>query len=265
MEKGPLGGLCVVLAVIAVRMVLLMTSVQLPSAKTVQPSATYGASVALADPSPQPTREPTHEPTRAPTLQPTPTRVLSQLAETKPVATPLPVDTLPSATPVPPSPTPTPTARPTIHRAESPPTRIVIPSIDLDGSVVAIGWHVEGASGKNTWDDPGEAVGWLKSSALPGAGSNVVLVGHNNIKGEVFRRLIDAEIGDVVYLVADRTTYRYRISMRIVVPEKDASPEQKERNAQWIAATPDERLTMITCWPYTGNTHRLVVVARPVP
>jgi sortase A len=35
-------------------------------------------------------------------------------------------------------------------------------------------------------------------------------------------------------------------------------------NASWIAKTSDERLTLVTCWPYDTNTHRLVVVASPV-
>lgn len=26
----------------------------------------------------------------------------------------------------------------------------------------------------------------------------------------------------------------------------------------------DERLTFVTCWPYTNNTHRVIVVAEPV-
>ena len=38
----------------------------------------------------------------------------------------------------------------------------------------------------------------------------------------------------------------------------------RRANAQWIAPTDDERLTLVTCWPYISNTHRLIIVAKPV-
>ncbi|HID54608.1 MAG TPA: sortase, partial [Anaerolineae bacterium] len=34
--------------------------------------------------------------------------------------------------------------------------------------------------------------------------------------------------------------------------------------AEWIMPTEDERITLVTCWPYTDNTNRLIVVAQPV-
>jgi len=37
----------------------------------------------------------------------------------------------------------------------------------------------------------------------------------------------------------------------------------RRQNARWIAPTTDERLTLVTCWPYTGNSHRLIIVAKP--
>lgn len=147
--------------------------------------------------------------------------------------------------------------------AESPPTRLVIHSIQLDTPVVSLGWHVVPGSEKVAWDDPGTAAGWLKSSALPGAGSNVVMAGHHNIRGEVFRYLVDVGVGDLVYLSTSDASYRYTVRERFILPEKHIPPEQKKQNALWIAPTTDERLTLVTCWPYRSNTHRLIVVARP--
>jgi sortase A len=40
--------------------------------------------------------------------------------------------------------------------------------------------------------------------------------------------------------------------------------EVRIANAKWIQPTSDERLTLVTCWPYTNNTHRLIIVARPL-
>ena len=39
----------------------------------------------------------------------------------------------------------------------------------------------------------------------------------------------------------------------------------RQANARWILPTTDERVTLITCWPYESNSHRLVVIALPVP
>ena len=152
---------------------------------------------------------------------------------------------------------------PTLVPAESPPIRLVIPSIQLDAPIVPIGWHQARDSQATAWDDPGSAAGWLKSSALPGRGSNVVLAGHHNIRGEVFGRLIDLRIGDRVYLTGDGLTYAYRVREHFIIPEKHAPPEQREQNGLWIGPTVDERLTLVTCWPHRDNTHRLIVVARP--
>ena len=48
-----------------------------------------------------------------------------------------------------------------------------------------------------------------------------------------------------------------------LLEEKGMPEEVRRSNAQWIAPTDDERVTLVTCWPYTSNTHRLVIVAKP--
>jgi sortase (surface protein transpeptidase) len=50
---------------------------------------------------------------------------------------------------------------------------------------------------------------------------------------------------------------------RFILPERGVSDEQRRQNAQWIMPTNVERLTLVTCWPYTGNSHRVIVVAEP--
>jgi len=171
-----------------------------------------------------------------------------------------------------PPPRPTPTSAPTavplaiaIPLAAVPPTELHIPSIDLVAPIVPVGWREADVAGNVVWDDPGAAVGWVDSSALPGAKSNVVLAGHHNIHGEVFRDLVDVAIGDPVVLHAGEQSYRYVVRERFIIPEKYVSEAQREQNALWIAPTIDERLTMITCWPFRDNTHRLIVIAMPAP
>jgi sortase A len=50
----------------------------------------------------------------------------------------------------------------------------------------------------------------------------------------------------------------------MILPEKYEQIEVRMNNAQWILPSVDERLTLISCWPYETNTHRLIVVARPL-
>jgi len=158
------------------------------------------------------------------------------------------------------------TPTPTLQPATAPPDRIVIPAIGLDAPVVEMGWVVKtNADGQrySEWVVPDFAAGWHKNSALPGRGSNVVLSGHNNIAGEVFRDLEETNPGDEVTLYVGGTPYTYIITEKYIVQEKGVSYEQRLKNAAFIKPTPDERLTLVTCWPYESNTHRLIVIARP--
>ena len=35
--------------------------------------------------------------------------------------------------------------------------------------------------------------------------------------------------------------------------------------ALWITPSTDVRLTLVSCWPYSSNTQRLIVIALPLP
>ncbi len=147
--------------------------------------------------------------------------------------------------------------------AGDPPDRLVIAAIQLDAPVEVVGWHLE--HGTSVWDVPARrAAGWLKTSAPAGQKGNTVLDGHHNIQGEVFRRLVDLKPGDVVELSARGNVYRYSVTEKHILPDRDQPMEVRIANAQWIQTTNDERLTLVTCWPYTNNTHRLIIVARPL-
>jgi sortase A len=50
----------------------------------------------------------------------------------------------------------------------------------------------------------------------------------------------------------------------MILPEKYEQLDVRMNNAQWILPSVDERLTLISCWPYESNTHRLIIVARPI-
>jgi sortase A len=147
-----------------------------------------------------------------------------------------------------------------------PPDRVVAPAIHLDSTVAPIGWHAVTENGQSysVWEVADNVVGWHKTSSYPGQKGNLVLNGHHNIKGEVFRHLVDLEVGDQITVYAQGKAYTYAVSEKHILKEKGESAEVRLQNARWIAPTSDERLTMVTCWPYTSNTHRLVVLARPI-
>jgi sortase A len=148
-----------------------------------------------------------------------------------------------------------------------PPDRLVIPQIELDSPIVPIGWVAVEQQGARTrvWEVADYAVGWHKTSSYPGRVGNIVLNGHHNIKGEIFRYLVDLELGDHVHVYAQDQQYTFAVSEKHILKEKGEPLDVRRENAKWIEPTVDQRLTMITCWPYTNNTHRLVIVAKPVP
>ncbi len=196
-------------------------------------------------------------PTATPTITPTAARTPTATATSLPTATASPSST------VTPLPTPTPSRPP----AASPPTRIAIPAIRLDAPVVLSASRVvtQGGLVGLQYTVPAAGAGFHLGSAFPGHGGNTVLSGHHNIGDQVFRYLIDLEVGDEVILYVGDLAYRYRVSQKELLPEKGQPAEVRRANARWIEPTEDERVTLVTCWPYSGNSHRLIIVALPVP
>jgi sortase A len=238
------------------------TVVALLPTQTMTPSPTplvFPAGWSTATPTATPTTTPTAPPV-APIALPTSIHSGTLSASAKIWITP----TLPVERPAIESP-PTQSLYP--PPASRPPDRIVIAKIKLDSPIVPIGWYVveEGGQQYSVWQVADYVVGWHKTSAYPGHAGNMVLNGHHNIRGEVFRYLVDLDVGDHILIYVGDQAYHYAVTEKHILKERGEPPEVRRQNAQWIAPTEDERLTMVTCWPYTSNTHRLVVVAKPIP
>lgn len=146
------------------------------------------------------------------------------------------------------------------------PTRVVAENIGLDSEVVEVGWNqiIEDNVTTNVWVVADFAVGWHKNSALPGQGGNIVMSGHHNIKGEVFRYLVDIEAGSIISLYVGDQRYDYAVSDKFIVKDKGEPEAVRRANARWIGPFNEERLTLVTCWPFNNNTHRVIVIAKPV-
>lgn len=149
----------------------------------------------------------------------------------------------------------------------SPPVRLHLPAVGIDTKVVPVGWDMipapNGQGMKAEWQVADFAVGHHQGSANPGEPGNVVLSGHVDYKGEVFRELYNSTKGDEVIMYTEKGQYLYVITDIMLVKEVGVSEEQKKRNAAYMNLTPDPTLTMITCWPYGIDDHRLIVIAKP--
>ncbi|MDA0698283.1 MAG: sortase [Chloroflexi bacterium] len=138
------------------------------------------------------------------------------------------------------------------------PERIVAARIGLDA---AIGSAAEEADGN--WQIPYGLAGWLPTSAGFGTAGNTVLAGHQNTQGMVFRNLNELVPGDELDVYANGAMRKYAVTERLIVPIWYSSPAEQLLYASFIHPTRDDRLTLISCWPFFTNTHRLIIVAHP--
>lgn len=271
-----------------------------PTATLVPTEPPTNTPTATLVPTEPPTNTPTATlvPTEPPTNTPTATFVPTEPPTSTPTATFVPTEP-PTATPSP-SPTatlPPPTSVPTtgadlrgIEQRDAEkqslvsqemfvssanrnfgvtnrPSFLTIPSLQVETTVQEMGWgHALDGDGNviSQWSDIHFAAGWLKNSASPGKQGNVVLSGHNNIYGAVFRDLWRLESGAEILVAADGIEFTYVVEKVSIMPEWNASPEQQATTASYIQQTDDHRLTLVSCWPPNSNTHRVFVEAHLV-
>ncbi|MCL5429144.1 MAG: sortase [Chloroflexi bacterium] len=130
--------------------------------------------------------------------------------------------------------------------------------IPTPGPQQALGIRVE-AIGVNApivqgdgWEELKRGVGQHIGSANPGQAGNLVLTGHNDIYGEVFRDLDQLEEGDEIVIYSANNNYTYVVAeTRIVEPTE----------VEVMEATPNATLTLISCYPYRVDTQRIAVFA----
>lgn len=147
------------------------------------------------------------------------------------------------------------------------PNKLIIPKIDLEAPIRPVSFKTVELDGKayEQWFAPDSpTVGWHLTSAELGSPGNTVLNGHHNIFGEIFRDLDKLEVGDRIMVQSGQRVFEYVVGTRQILPERNQPIETRLENARWIQPSNDERITLITCWPYESNTHRVVVVAVPV-
>jgi len=121
-------------------------------------------------------------------------------------------------------------------------TRLVIKKIGVDAPVL------EG----DDWQTLKKGVGHTPGTANPGEPGNCVLSGHDDVYGEVFRYLSELKPGDeVLVYTSDGHSFKYVVKTSfLVLPDA----------VEVLDPTPEPILTLITCYPYLIDSHRLIVV-----
>jgi sortase A len=134
---------------------------------------------------------------------------------------------------------PPPIPTPSLEQAR----RIQIQAIDVDSPIV---------QGMYDWEQLKKGVAQHIGSASPGQVGNMVLAGHNDIYGEVFRHLDKLSPGDEIVVSTQRQNYTYVVRQTKIVEPTDVSV---------IDPTEYASTTLISCYPYRINTQRIIVFA----
>ena len=180
-------------------------------------------------------------------------RIDSTPAFQLPAATALPTQTL----------TPMPTSTPTATPLPLPARRLSIPAIGLNISVVE-SYPKQQWNGSFVWDPPNYAAGHYNSSGNPGGDRNIVFNGHNNIAGEVFRDLNKLVPGDEIILLTDTGEFHYQVQQKVIIPYVGHEVEANAQIGELSGPQSSEMVTLISCWPYSTFTSRIIVVAVPL-
>jgi sortase A len=123
---------------------------------------------------------------------------------------------------------------------------ITIPKINVDQTIVP----------GIDWEALKLGVGQLMNGVNPGDDDgNLVLAGHNDIYGQVFRYLDELEPGDEFTIRTQTQVFTYRITGTEYVEPSDVSVLQPRGGAT---------VTLISCYPYQVNSQRIIVYAERV-
>lgn len=106
------------------------------------------------------------------------------------------------------------------------------------------------------WEAMKLGIGMLMNGVNPGDSSgNLVLSGHNDIYGEVFRDLDKLVVGDQFTVRTQTQEFTYTVTGSKVVDPTDVSVMDARGGAT---------VTLISCYPYKVNNKRIIIFAQRV-
>jgi len=143
--------------------------------------------------------------------------------------------------------------RPLVQSLANLPVPTPGPQQAIQINIPAIGVHDWPIVQGDGWEQLKKGVGQHIGSANPGENGNVVLAGHDDVFGEVFRYLDKLQPGDQIILYTMQQQYTY-----LVIETRIVEPGQVDV----MNATSDPTVTLISCYPYMVDKQRIVVFAK---
>jgi len=133
-----------------------------------------------------------------------------------------------------------------VQPGSDPATRLVIPKIEVDAPVV----QTPPVGG--VWQVADWSVGHLSTTPNPGVAGNGAFAAHDDIKGEIFKRIGELAPGDKILMYTRHSLVTYEVTRQLTVDPSNISP---------LNPTTQPTITLISCAPYWVDTQRLIVQA----
>jgi sortase A len=121
--------------------------------------------------------------------------------------------------------------------------------------ITAIGVRAQVVEGDG-WEQLKKGAGHHPGTANPGQKGNLVLSGHNDVFGQVFKDLDKLKPGDTIVVSTATQRYTYVVAATRIVAPTEVSVMLPTREAS---------ITLISCYPYLIDTQRIVVVGTLKP
>jgi sortase A len=123
---------------------------------------------------------------------------------------------------------------------------MVIPKIEVDAPVM------QTPPDGGVWQVADWSVGHLSTTPNPGVAGNGAYAAHDDIKGEIFKRVGELTPGDKILIYTRHAVVTYAVIRQITVDPSNISP---------LNPTTQPTVTLISCAPYWVDTQRLIVQA----
>jgi sortase A len=137
---------------------------------------------------------------------------------------------------------------------------IIIPKISANVSVIP---QVDSQNSDIYQRALTRGVAHAKGTALPGESGNIFIFAHSSADfleashyNAVFYLLSKLETKDKIYLFYQGRKYTYEVEGQKKIEASDISFLEKD--------TPENQLTLMTCWPPGTTMKRLIIIAKPM-
>ncbi len=95
----------------------------------------------------------------------------------------------------------------------------------------------------------------LGQTSLPigGTNTNTVIAAHSGmIRNKMFSELDKLNVGDEIKITNLWETLNYKVSEKMIIEPREISKIMIQENRELV--------TLVTCYPYRINSHRLIVI-----